>query len=341
MRVALSPRTVALAVAMAVAVVATWNVLVAARGILATAAAAAVLALLLSGPVEWLVQYMRRGLAVLVTLLVAASAFGLLTWAVFDELDGAFTRLETAAPNAARELERSEQFGDVARDLRLTERVGDAIRELQESTQERAQAAAFRAASYLIATVLTIFLLIYGSRMLEGGLAQMRNAERQARARHIVDSALMRGRRYLSGAIVQGLVVIGVSYGAFRLVGLPASLALAVVAALVSVVPYFGILVGFIPALLFSGAFEAGSTTVVLVLLAVALQVASAAATRYLSRRAMYAGPALTLFALLLGFDVYGAGGAIFGSALAVFVIAGVEAAAAELGYGDADATMP
>ena len=84
MRVALDARSLALAVALAIGVVATWNVLTAARAVIATGVAAAVLALLLSGPVEWLSRQMRRGLAVLVTLLVAIGGFGGLTFAVYD-----------------------------------------------------------------------------------------------------------------------------------------------------------------------------------------------------------------------------------------------------------------
>lgn len=315
---------------MAVAVVATWNVIVAARAVMATAVAAAVLALLLSGPVEWVARSMRRGLAVLVVLLVSAAGFGLLTFAVYDELNGAFARLDTVAPEAARQLEASERFGEVATDLKLGERVEDAVTELRNSTQDRARQAAFRVASYLIVTVLTIFFLIYGPRMIEGGLEQIRDPGRRDRVRRIVNASVQRGRRYLGGAIAQALVVIGVCFAAFNAADLPAALALAALVGLVSIVPYFGILVGFLPALLFSGAFQAGRTTVALVALAIVLQVASTAHVRRMSRRALYAGPALTLFALLLGFDVYGAGGAVFGSALVVFILAGIEAAASE-----------
>lgn len=330
MRVALSARTVALAIAVALGVLAAWNVLHAARAVIATTVAAAVLAVLLTGVVEWLDARLHRGVAVALALLLMVGGVGGTVWLVYDDLDGAFERLQEVAPEAARDLERSERVGEVARDLRLAERVEAAVDRVRESTQERARQAAFRAASYFVAAILTVFLLIYGPRMVDGALAQIGDPGRRDRARRVVDASLARGRRYLTGVLVQGLVVAAVCYGAFWAVGLPASVALAAVAGFGSVVPFVGIVTGFVPALLVSGAFEPAISTASLVALAVLLQVASVAAVRVLSSRAMYAGPALTLFALLIGFDVYGPGGAVFGTVLAIFAIAVAEALAAE-----------
>lgn len=330
MRVSLSARTVLLAILVAFGVVATIAVLNSARAVIATAVAAAVLAELLTGPVDWLGQWMRRGFAIVVTLLAFVGVVGGMGYLVYDELDTAFEKLQEVAPEAARDLERSSSVGEVARDLRLAERVQDAVDTIREGTQERARQAAFRAASYFVAGILTIFLLIYGPRIVDGGVDQVEDLERRERTRKIVRSSLARARRYLGGAIAQAVLVALVSYGAFRVIGLPASAALAGVAGLASIVPFVGIVTGFVPALLMSGAFEAGASTLVLALLAGALQVASVAATRYLSRYSMYAGPAITLIALLLGYDLYGPGGAIFGVAVAVFALAVVEAVAAD-----------
>lgn len=333
-RVGLSARTLFLAIFVALGVVAAWNVLNAARAVLATAVAATVMALLLRGPIDWLGTRLNRPLAIVLTVIVVVGGVGGIVYVVYDDLDRAFERLQEVAPEAARDLERSERVGEVARDLRLAERVEAAVDRIRESTQERARQAAFRAASYLVAGILTLFLVIYSPRMIDGAVSQVRDPSRRDRARHVVDASLARGRRYLTGLIAQGLVVAGVCYGAFRLVGLPASVALAAVVGLGSAVPYVGVVAGMVPALLLSGAFEPASSTIGLGVLGVALQVASVATVRYLSRRAMYTGPALTLVAVFIGFDVYGPGGAIFGMALTVFAVAVAEAASAE-GPGD------
>lgn len=329
MRVALSARTVLLAIAVALGAVAAWNVLHAARAVVATAVAAAVVALLLTGPVEWMRDRTGRPAAIVITLLFVVIGVGGLVWGVYDDLDRAFARLQEVAPEAARDLERSERVGEVARDLQLAERVEAAVDRIRESTQERAREAAFRAASYFVAGILTLFLLIYGPRMIDGAVNQVADDARRARVRTIVDSSLARGRRYLTGVVLQGLVATAVCFGFFRLVGLPASLALAGVVGLAAIIPYFGIVAGFVPALLLSAAFEAGTVTAALALLALGLQVASIAATRQLSRRALYTGPALTLFAVLIGWDVYGPGGAVFGTALTAIAVAVMEAASA------------
>lgn len=330
MRVTLSARTLALVILVAIGVVAVAGVLNAARAIIATAVAAAVLAELLTGPVDWLTRWMRRGFAVAIALFGLVGVIGGTVFVVFDDLNAAFTTLQEVAPEAAEDLERSESVGEVARDLRLSERVDAAVESIKASTEERARQAAFRAASYFVTAILTLFLLIYGPRMIDGAVGQVRHPKRRNRFRRVVNSSRSRGRKYLGWTLAQVLISGTIAYVVFRILGLPASAALAAVVGFGSAVPYVGVIAAFVPAILMSGAFEPSTSTIVVALLAATMQGASIATVRHLSRHAMYAGPALTLIAVLLGFDIYGPGGAVFGVAIAVFLIAVVEAVAAD-----------
>jgi hypothetical protein len=86
---------------------------------------------------------------------------------VVDEVD----ELETAVPRAARELERSERFGNTARDIDLADKAEDFVDELPErlrggNVQDAIRSAATRGVAFLATFVLTIFFLIHGPRLL-------------------------------------------------------------------------------------------------------------------------------------------------------------------------------
>jgi predicted PurR-regulated permease PerM len=64
------------------------------------------------------------------------------------------------------------------------------------------------------------------------------------------------------------------------------------------------------------------------------LQLAQVLLYQGVTRRTLYIGPAVTVIAYLVGSGIYGVGGAIVTSAIAVFLIALLDAARAERGGG-------
>ena len=67
------------------------------------------------------------------------------------------------------------------------------------------------------------------------------------------------------------------------------------------------------------------------------MQIAQIVVQRRLRGRVIYVGPALITVVFLLGFDVYGIGGALFGTAIGVFVMA----LAGAIGTDDPEAEAP
>jgi predicted PurR-regulated permease PerM len=142
----------------------------------------------------------------------------------------------------------------------------------------------------------------------------------------VVVTGLHQGRAYLLFALAQSFVVGFVVWAVCRLADVPAPAPLGLIVGLTSLVPYLGIALGAIPALLLAAGFRPVETVVLLLAVFAALQVGQVILQRRLRGSVMYVGPAIVIVVFLIGYGVYGIGGALFGIALAVWALALVEA---------------
>jgi predicted PurR-regulated permease PerM len=102
----------------------------------------------------------------------------------------------------------------------------------------------------------------------------------------------------------------------------PAPAPLGLIIGVTSMMPYLGIVLGSIPALLLAAGFRSFTAAGVLLVVFLAMQTGQILLHRRLRGRVIYVGPALIGIVFLLGYDVYGLGGALFGTAIAIFVMA-------------------
>lgn len=317
------------------------NLFVAAHRVLGWAVASLVVAILVEPVVGRLAVRLRRGPAVVVTMAGIGAVAVLLVYGVFDDLAEQSRRLANEAPTAAARLEaRDDQVGELARDLDLTERVDGFADELDGRFRGGGDAlvqAAGTVPTYLVCTILTIFLLGNSRRMLDGAIAQVRDEDRRARAAHMADASLRRGRRYILATLLQGGVVGGLAYGVAVAAELPAPTVLALGAGVVGMLPYVGILLASLPMLLLAGGFRSlGWALVVVVLFAGAQLVEALWVRRVVDRRSLHVGPAVPVIVAVMGFELHGIGAAMYGAALAVFALAVIDAIAADEPDGDA-----
>jgi putative heme transporter len=327
LRVAVAFSSVVLLLVVVVSTFAVHNVLSDARHTLSLFVAAGVGAILLTPLVELLGRWMRRIVAITVSVILLIAVTGLVAWGVLGDVNRQIERLQEAAPNAAAEIEQSDRFGRIARDFRLEERVTEAEDSLSQDGSQQAQRAARRVATYLIGGILMLFLLSWGPRMGTGALAQIPDDETRVRLASVVVAGLRNGRTYLLFALAQSFVVGFVTWMACRIADVPAPAPLGLIVGLTSLLPYLGIALGAIPCLLLAAGFRPFETVVVLFAVFAALQVAQVIVQRRLRTRVMYVGPAIVMVVFLIGYGVYGIGGALFGIALAVFALALAEAA--------------
>ena len=210
-------------------------------------------------------------------------------------------------------------------------RVTDFVDDLNERFGARAEMrrAAGTAPTYVVTGVLMLFLLVYGPRFVAGGLAQIDDRARRERTRAVIDRTVELGRGYLLLAIAKAAAVTVIAGLAFVLVGLEASFLLGLIVGGLSIIPYLGITLGGLPALLLAAAFEGADAFWLVVVLILGLQLLDALVVQpRIDERTIHVGPALPLIVGLIGWELYGLGGAVYSVALLVLLIGLAQAAA-------------
>jgi putative heme transporter len=328
-RMTVGPQVVAVVLLGIAAGLMAFGVADAARRPLGWALASAVVAALLEPLVGWLDRYVPRLVAILAGLLVVGVLAGSVVTGILADLGNQFDRLRDDAPRAAAELEESDRFGEAATDFRLEERVEELLDRLRDPTSGLAsEAAASTAGAYLVAAVLTAFLLSSGPAFGEAALAQIRDPVRREQVRDLVRVAFTTGRTYvlfcLGRAAVAGVLAWALCYAE----DVPAPIVLGVAVAALSVVPGFGIFFGGVFALLLEAGLGTQDGVVRLALAFLALQALDIVFTRrVVVPRSLVVGPAPIVIAVILGFEVYGVGGAFYAATLAIFGMALLDAA--------------
>lgn len=290
--------------------------------------ACGVVALLIDPVVAVLDRHVPRFVAVVTVLLGAVAFVVLIGVGVAREVVESLDELKGVAPSAAAELEADYSW---ARDLELERRVTDAVDQIDARIRERAVAEAADALpAYLVTAILMLFLLAGGRRYLNGFLNQF-SEPRRTKWRTIVVRAARRGRRWILGSLAHGLVVGSLVGGVAWLFDVPAAVSLGVLVGAFSVLPLIGVLVGGIPAVLLAFGLEGWRAGATIALLLLALQLAEALLVRpRIEVHSVRVGPAVPIIVGLLGFELYGLGGAIYGIALAVIALAALDAAGQE-----------
>jgi predicted PurR-regulated permease PerM len=319
--VRLSPQAALTIVGTVVALIVARRIFVAAHRPLSWAAASVVAAVLLDPIVERLATHIRRVPAVLLTF-VAVAAIGVgTTYFVFDDVGGAVDSLEEVAPDAAQAIEdRDDRVGELARDFELTDRISDGVNALDDRVTgggDVLRSTAGTAPTYFVCAILTVFLMTYGPRMALAALNQERDLVRRARIAHIIGPAVQRSRSAALFALGGALVVSLVAWGA------SAPAAVGFTAGVASLFPYVGLTVGAIPMLLLTLGFRSLLSAAVLLVIVLVLQIVDSMLIRpRLADRSVEFGLVVPWVVALIGYSVYGIGGATYGAAFALFGLA-------------------
>jgi putative heme transporter len=184
--------------------------------------------------------------------------------------------------------------------------------------------------TYFVCFILTIFLVIYGPRIVDGGLAQVRDRDRRERLHKVLHSGVDRSRSYLWWALAQGSSVGLATFGLAEVTDLPAPTVLGLFAGVAATVPYIGIVVGILPAVLLTAGFESPLQGAAVMFVAVTAQAVETLAFRpWIDRRTLHVGPAIPVVVAAIGVEVYGIGGALYGAGIAVLLLGMADAGAA------------
>jgi predicted PurR-regulated permease PerM len=314
-------------VATIVALVVLQRLFVAAHRPLSWAAAAVVAAVVLDPIVDRLATRIRRVPAVILTLLVLAAGTVGLTYLVFDEVEGAIDRLQEAAPEAAESIEaRDDRVGELAQDFGLVARVDSFVAALEERItggDDVLRSTAGTAPTYLVSGILTIFLMTYGPRIANGALAQDPDESRRQRVAEVVARAARRARNGVLLTVALAVTVAAAATLVAAALDLPAPSAVGATVGVLAVLPHVGIVVGSLPLLLFTVGFRSLTAALVLAVAVVGVQLLDSLVARpRIALHSLELGLFVPWAVALLGYTIYGIGGAAFGLAYAAFALA-------------------
>jgi putative heme transporter len=313
-RLRLTPGGAAALVGAVVVAVLLQRAFVAAHRTIGWAVACSVVALLLDPVIQFLDRKLPRWLAVIGSLLAVVALAVLVSYLVVRQLSSSVAALRESAPEAARRLE--SRF-DLARDMEVGTRVSSFVDDINVRLNKAALRRVGTAPTYLVNGILTLFLLAYGRRYVKGGLAQIRDLEQRGKMARVVRRGLVRGRNYLLVAIAQSIVVTAFADVFFRALDLPADFVLALLVGVIGTVPYFGYMIGGLPALLVAFGFHgAGSAIGLFVGLATVQAFEGLWFRPRIDRKTVPVGAFFPLAIGLIGFEAYGGGGAVYGYAL-------------------------
>ncbi|HEU4841176.1 MAG TPA: AI-2E family transporter [Ilumatobacteraceae bacterium] len=287
--------------------------------------ACSVVALLIDPLVTAVSRVLPRWLSVIVVLLLVMAVIAVLVTGLASDLLDSLDDLKENAPVAAQSLQ--DRYDWLER-VDVAERVGDFVEDLDSQVRRDAVSEAIGTApTYVVTGILMLFLLAYGRRYFDS-FADQFGAERRDRIRRVGHDAATRGRRYLLIVIGQSVLNGAVVGMTCWLLDLPAAFSLGFLSGVLTVLPLIGVIVGGIPALLLAFGLDGWSTTLWLLLVLLVLQTIEAAVVRpIVDPRTVRVGPTIPIIVGLLGFELYGVGGAVYGIALAVIGLAALDSA--------------
>ncbi len=333
-RLRFSARSVLIAVAMLGATLAGLRLVAASARVLGWMVAAIAIAAMLQPLVALVGRLIPRALAVVLVVVGVLGFVGLVAYGVVHSVVRETHALQRSAPAAARKLEHSKRYGELARDFKLVDRtkrfVNDVPKRLQGGTPTQAlRSAATRSVAFVVTGVLSLFFLIYGPRLVRSAVDQVHDPERRSRLERVGQAAYRRTVAYAGGSALMAIAAGLLGYLVARIADVPGPAALGVWLALWDLVPIVGAFIGALPIVLLALVFSTQRAIIVAVVF-VAYQVFEGLVLqRHVERKSLHLGPFLTVVGGLVGVEIYGLGGGL----VAILLLA--------LGAAVADEVLP
>lgn len=330
MRLTIGPAALAVVFASIVIALVAENVLTAGRRPLGWALAAVVAAAAVEPLISRASRFMRRGVAMIVVMVPLLGLVGLVTYGVVGDLDAQVRRLQRDIPEAAAEIEESGSMSDWASEFELTEKAQEFADSLRRPSSQVGEEAVGGASTWALTLILTLFALAWGPRFASAALRQVPAGERRQRVARVVGRAFQQSQVYIEVSVLLAVATGFLAYAVFRLIDLPAPTPLALVVGVGTLVPSIGVVLAALPTAILTGALVSPRTAVVVGVGSVVVQVGHALLLRRATRGATHPGAAVIVISFVVGYEVYGVGGSVVGSCVAVFLVALLDSVAIE-----------
>ena len=274
----------------------------------------------------------KRGTSRIVAILITYALFGALLGVAWTAVPRLLKELEDIARKLPDQAQQLEELGQDAvgffRRIKLPATLRDALTIVMERVQVAMEALANRlmqmvmgAFTHIISLIISPVLAFYFLRdhqvMRERSL-QYIPARHRGDAQNVMREINHALNGFFRGQILVGLFVGLFIFGGLSLLGIPYALFIGLVAGLFDIIPYFGPVLGFIPAAALALAKSPGTVLWVLVIFVGANQIENGIISPKLIGDRVGLHPLIVIFAVLVGGDLMG----ILGMLLAIPVAA-------------------
>ncbi len=295
------------------------------------------LAVALSGPVNVLDRYMKRGFAIAIVYLALLAVPISLGALIVPSLVREGNNLADNAPNYARDVtdfvQENERLREINEDYDVTSKLQEEAGKLPGKLGGAAgtlRDVGFGIINSIFALVtiliLTAFMLGSGGRWVANGLRYLpeENAERLGRVLARSSAAI---RNYVAGAIAQAAVAAILAYIVLSILGVPFAAPLAVIIFFLDLIPLVGATIGAVIVGIVTLFQDFPTATIIWVIWSIVYQqVENNLIQPQLQKRAVNINPFLVVVAVLFGSALLG----ILGALVAVPVAASIQIAVRE-----------
>jgi predicted PurR-regulated permease PerM len=298
-----------------------------AERVIAWALSAMAIAALVYPAIEWLAhfRFVPRAVAVLLTALLLLGTIGFVGYKIVNDVSDAMSSLQQAAPQRAGELEQNSEF---FREIKLKERVTHLVDAIPQrlaggAAPQAIESAATQGVAFVAGFILTIFFVLYGPRIIEGGLGLIDDEQTRARTASVIREGSRRGLFFARVKLWEALVEAVLAFAIARAAGVPGAAALAVWVGLWSFLPIAGVFIGALPIVVFAGAHTV-ERAVIVGLCFLAILIWDWSVNRWLERHKLFVGSFAIVLAAFGGLELYGLNGAllfVLGAVLTISIV--------------------
>ena len=333
MIVVVRPRTILLAVALALLALGALVILDSASQVVERVVVAGTLAALLRPLTLRFARRMPLGIAAALTVLVVIVGFLLLTAIEIRDLVAETGRLKQAVPARIERLRTDLQPENPVRrfieqanvEPRVREWLGQLPARIVLGTDNPA-AGASRITGALLVTILTIFTITRGPQSVEGGIALFRHRRVRRALERVVVAAYRGGTRYTRRTLALAVLSGAVAALLAQALRVPAPSVLGLWVGVWSLIPVLGLVVGYLPIIGLAAAESRGRGWAAAAVLVVWLGVAALARRRWIADHSVDLSRLLLTVSVMTGLHV----GRISGAVVGVFLAAAFGAGLAE-----------
>jgi len=280
------------------------------------------LAVAMSGPVNFLDRYVRRGLAIAISYLalfmVPVALGAILVPSIVEAVNDLADNVPGYVDDLQDEVQKSQRLRELDQDYQITQKLSQEAQKLPEKLGGAAGTLAdlgsglvssiFAGVTILI---LSIFMVSRGRGWVEA-LLTLQPPDREKRLRRALDRSARAVGSYVAGMLLQATIAGVTTYVVLRVLGVPFAGALAVVVFFFDLIPLVGATIAAVFVGLVTVFNDFPVDTIVWVIWAIAYQqIENTVIQPRIQARAVNVQPFVVLVAVLFGSTLFGIAGAL------------------------------